>query len=300
MELPWLVKLRIALALALGIILIGILAWPLAAPPAPFGVVSIVINSISLGNAITLALLAVFVSVIAYFLTWPYGREIGVLAVPAGLAVWALRSSTVATLIQQNPTAAQRYELFSALKYESFFWLIIIAFGFGGVWLSSLITAKRPQSPQAQKKPNPIKNVYLRAVVALVASVLIAQLCISVFAQDVKGLDSRLGSVVAQPAVGQIAFAVFVSFGIAAFAVKKLLDIGYICPVAASAFVTFFVINAYATKNILQYLAERCPAVFFYSTATAVLPVQMVAFGVLGSITGYWLAVRYDYWRAHA
>jgi len=25
----------------------------------------------------------------------------------------------------------------------------------------------------------------------------------------------------------------------------------------------------------------------------------MVAFGTIGSIAGYWMAIRYDYWRKH-
>jgi hypothetical protein len=49
----------------------------------------------------------------------------------------------------------------------------------------------------------------------------------------------------------------------------------------------------------LQQLVEHYPLVFFSSTVISILPVQMVAFGVLGSITGYWLAVRYYYWRKH-
>jgi hypothetical protein len=27
--------------------------------------------------------------------------------------------------------------------------------------------------------------------------------------------------------------------------------------------------------------------------------VQMVAFGALGSVAGYWMAIRFDYWRKH-
>jgi hypothetical protein len=38
---------------------------------------------------------------------------------------------------------------------------------------------------------------------------------------------------------------------------------------------------------------------FFSNAAISILPVQMVAFGTLGSITGYWLAVRYKYRREH-
>jgi hypothetical protein len=49
----------------------------------------------------------------------------------------------------------------------------------------------------------------------------------------------------------------------------------------------------------LQQLVVRYPPAFFYSPVISILPVQMVAFGALGSIAGYWLAVRYDYWRKY-
>ncbi|MHC4635801.1 MAG: hypothetical protein ACYSYU_11425 [Planctomycetota bacterium] len=41
MELSLLMKFRICAAMGLGVVLIGILAWPLAAPLDPFGVVSV-------------------------------------------------------------------------------------------------------------------------------------------------------------------------------------------------------------------------------------------------------------------
>ncbi len=91
MELSWLMRLRIAAAAAAGIILIGLLAWPMAAPHEPFGIVSMA--AISLKNRAVLISLAFVTGLLAYFLSWPYGREIGIIAVPSGLALWAVRRS---------------------------------------------------------------------------------------------------------------------------------------------------------------------------------------------------------------
>jgi hypothetical protein len=102
---------------------------------------------------------------------------------------------------------------------------------------------------------------------------------------------------VAQPAIGQIILAVFVSFGIAAFAVKKFLGLTYIWPASASGFVTAFSINIYTKQEIFQEFAQSWPATFFPNALISVLPVQMVAFGTLGSIAGYWLAIRHSYRR---
>ena len=81
MELSLLMRLRIAAAAAVGVILIGILAWPLAASSEPFNAVRA--HDISVGGLITLVVLSFLTGLIGYFVSWPHGREIGILAVPS-------------------------------------------------------------------------------------------------------------------------------------------------------------------------------------------------------------------------
>lgn len=312
MELSWPIRLRIAASAAVGIVLIAILGWPLAAPPEPFG--AVLAGNISFGGKIILAVLAFLAGFTAYFLSWPYGREIGILAVPSGLTIWAVRSGSMAALCQQNPTAALRGAIFATLKWEPIFWLAIVAAGFGGVLLAHAIATLRSsestslRSTRWRPKHSPNKNHqkansgvsrYLNAAIALVGSALIAQFLIAILAQDVRIFDNRLGSVVSQPATGQIVFAVSVSFGLVAFVFKKFFDVSYIWPIIGSALVTGFAIGTYIGQDTLQYFVVRHPAVFFASAVISILPVQMVAFGTLGAIAGYWLAVRYDYWLKH-
>jgi len=300
-ELSWLMRLRIAAAAAIGIVLIGFLAWPLAAPE-PLGVVSVFADGIGLSDVITLAALAslaFLAGLLAYFVTWPYGREIGVLAVPSGLAIWAVRCGSIGGLMRANPSFTQRHALFAALKWEPLFWLVVLAAGFAGVLVGGKIRA-RPEQGEAKDDSTSNSSVYSNAVVALIGSALIAQLCIVVLARDVRMFDNKLGSVAAQPAVGQIVFAVCISFGLAAFVFKKFLDVSYLWPTIASGVLTFFAIITYVRQDMLEYLVRRWPAPFFPNAVISILPVQMVAFGALGSIAGYWLAVRYNYWRKHA
>lgn len=292
MELSWLIKLRIAFVAAFGAVLIGFWAWPLAAPSDPLGPMRF--SDISAGAATTLVLLAFSVGFVAYFLSWPYGREIGILAAPAGLAVWAVRAGSMAQLMQLNPTLAQRQALFAALKWEPVYWLLVVAAGFVGTLLGQK-TRPAPKATATGQRANPKSDRYLSTVisvlVAMVASALIAQFCIRILAQGL-----QMGSAIAQPAGGQIVLAVFVSFGLAAFAVKKLLSLSYIWPAIASALVTAFSINIYTKQDVFQHFAQSWPATFFPNAVISVLPVQMVAFGTLGSIAGYWLAIRYS-WR---
>jgi len=294
MELSWPIKLRIAAAAATGVVLIGILAWPMAVPSEPFGAVRT--SDLSLGGAIILVILACLAGFIAYFVSWPYGREIGILAAPAGLAVWAVRCGSMTTLIQLNPTEAQRQALLTTLKWDSIFWLAVVAAGFAGVILGQKILSS-PKPDETQEKSNSKPTKYLNAIIALVGSVFIAYFCIRIFAQDVKVIDT--GSVVAQPSIGQIVYAVLVSFGLAAFVVKKFLDVSYIWPTIATVLVTAFATNSYAKQEVLQYFVKTWPAAFFANSVISILPVQIVAFGTLGSIAGYWMGVRYSYWRQH-
>ena len=140
MELSWPTKLKITATAVVGIVLIGILAWPLAEPADPLG--AVLAGSISLVGVITLAVLALLAGFVGYFISWPYGRQIGILAVPAGLAVWALRTGNVANLIQQNPTLTQRQGLFETFKWEPIFWqtmLMTSAEDWLKIWASVLV-----------------------------------------------------------------------------------------------------------------------------------------------------------------
>ena len=298
MELSWPMKLRIAASMAAGIVLLGIIGWPLAAPSDPLGVVSLLDGGMDFGNTVILLGLGFLAGLIGYFLSWPYGADIGVLAVPSGLAVLAIRTGSMAVLIQQNPTLAQRQQVFATLKWEPILWLGIVAAGYAGVMLGKIISSK-PETVEGQEHSNSKANIYVNAAIALIGVVLIAQFFIGLFARDVRIFDSKWKLVVAQPAVGQIAFAVIVSFGIAAFVFKKFLNVSYIWPVLASALVTAFGIVTYLRHGVLQYFVARHPAAFFSHSVLSILPVQMVAFGTLGSIAGYWLAVRYSFWRKH-
>ena len=289
MELSWAMKLRIAAAAVVGMILIGILAWPATVPSESSG-------AVNLSGAATLVALALLAGFIGFFVSWPYGREIGILAVPFGLAVWAVRSGSMATLMQLNPSDTARLAVLHSLKWQPVLWLVVVAAGFAGPLLCQRLLLKPEPAGQKQgSKLNPGR--YLGPIIAVAAAAFIAYVCIGVFAQDVRLDDKPLGFVMAEPAMGQLGFAVLMSFGLAAFAVRKLLGVGYVFPIIASLFVTAFAISSYAVN--VQYMAHQWPAVFFSNAAASILPSQMVAFGTLGSVAGYWMAARYDYWRKY-
>ncbi len=289
-------KLRIAAAAAVGVVVIGVLAWPLAEPAEPFEAVRM--SNLGAGGAAILLALAFAVGLVGYFVSWPHGREIGILAVPAGLAIWAARTGNMASQIQMSPAIGQRQALLNGLKWEPIFWLAVVGVGFAGVLCGQKM---RPVAAYDQPKetPKPTPALYLNAVVALIASVLIAVLTLGRLAQDITMTNGKLGSVMAQPVTGQMIFGLIVAFGLAGFIVKHFLGAGYIWPIIASGLITPFAITTYAKYDAINHLAQNWPAVFFSNAALSILPVQMVAFGTIGAIAGYWTGIRYDFWRKH-
>jgi hypothetical protein len=286
-------------AAAVGICLIGILFWPMAKPAEPFGIVSLQnLNSLGIMEIIAISILCGFVG---FLVSWPMGREIGIMAVPFGLAFLSIRTGSLSNLMQLNSDMNSRLSIFEKLRFESFFWLLLVFVGFVGVLAAERLAGKKEQKPDDSKSAGggPLLNICQKAIAAVVGSVIIAGLGVLIFAQNVRFPDVKLGSVIVQPAVGQIVFAVILAFGIAGFLVKKFMNLSYIWPIIAAAFVTPAALIIYANTATIDYLAAQWPANFFANSIVGILPIQMVCFGSLGSIWGYWAAVRFDYWRHH-
>jgi hypothetical protein len=292
-SLTWLMRLRILAAAAVGMLLVGLAAWRAVQPAGPDGIVTFP----ALGGAVILCFLALITGFVSYFLSWPYGEKIAVLAVPVGLAVWSVRDSNIATLMQKTADAAQRYQILAQFKWTALLWLIPIAAGFAGMLLGQLI-AKGQITLSSKKSARDINlGDCANVLTALVGAGLIALFCIKILAQDIRFSDVKLDSVVAQPSSGQIIFAVAASFAIAAFVVNIFLNSSYVWPILATAAMPALCISFYAKAEIVAYLAENFPAVFFAHPAVAILPIQMVSYGTLGAIAGYWLAQTYKMWR---
>ena len=295
MELTPINKLRIAAVAALGIVVLGFLAWPLAAPADPLSPVRA--WNLSPSGTLALLVLAFGVGFVGYFIALPHGREIGILAVPFGLTIWAGRSGPMRVLMQACRQPAEREALASSLRFEPVYWLLVVAAGFAGVLLAQYLRAPDPQQagkPTTGSRPG--TSTYVTVAVALAGTVLVSNFFLGVFAQDVATSRNIAPT---QPPVGQIIFAVIAAFAVAAFLVKKFTNLSYLWPALASAFVMGFAQAFYDGAQVLRQFAETRPATSFPHSTLAILPIQLVALGTLGSILGYWLAVRYDWWRKH-
>jgi hypothetical protein len=295
MELSWVNKLRIALVAALGFTVIGILAWPMVAPADPLAPV----RSTGIGflRTITLLALAFGLGAVGYFLTWPHGREIGILTVPFGLTVWATRSGPMRVLTQAYPQPAGREILLHSLRFEPIYWLLVVAAGFAGVIAAQYLRPASGSPIIVSKARSYLKTeTVITVLVTLMVVILLSQFFLGVFARD---LPRSAATVPSQPATGQILFAGTAAFAAAAFAAKKFFGLSYIWPTVATVFVIPFAELAYCRGDTIQSFAETQPATSFPHAVLAVLPIQLVALGAIGSVIGYWTAVRYNHWRTH-
>jgi hypothetical protein len=298
---PLLTRVRVAAAMAIGAVLLGFLAWPLVKPADVMGAVTLFAGDITILDALVCIILSFLSGLVAYFACFGHGLRIAPLAAPTGLAIWAFRSGDMTSLLRVNYTLAKRQALYATLRWEGFFWLIVVAAGYFGVLTAQTLSNLKPGPPQPAKSTNSKKNKALSIATAIVATIVITQFAIGILAQDVRMSDSQIGSVVGQPHVGQIAFAVLVSFGIAAYALKKFLDVNYIFPAMAAPALIFFATTFFAAKaDVLEHMAQTWPVAFFSRAICAILPLQIVAFAAIGSIAGYRLAIKYTSWRKQA
>ncbi len=308
----WQTSIRTAAVMYVGAVLIGALCWPSIAPAEPFGIVSA--GNFDGGGIVRLLALAFLSGLFAYFIAWPVGKQIAVLAAPAGLAVWSIRSGSMANLMQANSTLDARMAILAKLRWESFFWLAVVLAGFAGVYLASKITRPKKQkdggaeeqrkifgtegfSADFKKLKAGIGNINI--LTAIFGSGVIAVLIILQLARGERFYDERLGYLIGQPDKGQITFAIITGFAGAGFAVKKFLGLSFFWSVLAVPVTAVFVSFIYASRATVEHITASWPAIFFANSMVAILPIELVSFGTLGAILGYLMAVRYEYWRQY-
>lgn len=294
----WLMRVRAIASLAVGAALLGGLGWPLVKPDLPETAVSVMACSMTIPKMLMLALLAFGSGFAAYFVSWPAGRIFAPYAAPMGMAVWAMAGGLMQQLIMDHHDAVKRAALYAALRWEGLLWLALGLAGYVGVLAAATLCGHRLTILIAQNDRNglPLAKRLPTAALALVASGVIAWLAVGFLVQDIRQPDPQLGSVLGQPGARQIAFGVFASFCLAAYAVKYLLKVAYTPVVLAAPMVSLAAMHRLLSAGQLDYLAQNWSAAYFSNAITAITPLQMVAFGTLGAITGYWMVVKFNHW----
>jgi hypothetical protein len=286
-----LTRIRTIASLLIGVTLVGWLGWPMVRPEDPLGAISLVDGRITAITILSICCLAFAAGFLSYLASWPKGSLTAPLAAPAGMAVWVFASGDMRTLLLYNSTLAQRQQVYSTLGWEGLFWLLPVLAGLLGILCGWTIQNRNKLSPVSIKSLTADGKLFWLAV-SIAATVIIAQILINIFAQDVRQADPKLGFVIGQPGKGQIAFAVFVTFLAAGLAVKYFAKTGYIVPTLCVAVVVYLAMRYAASPAILENMTRNWSVAYFARAITSILPLQMVTFGAIGAFTGYQSATK--------
>ena len=293
MELSWISKTRILLVMALGAVVIGMLNWHSIKPQDPSGLVNL--QNLSVSQGAFLLALAAALGFVGFFVAWPYGCEIGLLAAPSGLAVWGFRSASLSKTLALTPDVQARQDLFASMRFEPLYWLAVVYAGWCGVQLARKLRPN-PALPILETLPKRESPPKLSYALALVVSLVVGQFLLGVFARDI---PLNGGATLTQPPVRQLALGTFLAFGAAAFLVGHFLHLSYHWVMPALALTYILSTLSFTKTQTLTLMAETGPSLCLPSTILFALPIHIVAFGSLGAIWGHWASVRFHYWRTH-
>jgi len=286
----WLMRFRILASLAAGALLVGGVGYLFLRPQDPLGTISLFTGEITVTDAVLVIILGFAAGILATLLCWPIGHVLGPFAAPAGVGVLALCSGGIKPLLLVNSAFEQRNALYGFFRWESVFWLAVCAAGYAGTFLTTKLTHKK--AIIMDTAPREQKNQWTNILIAVVATAAIVYFTLGIFAQDIRQIDEKLGSVTGTPGNGQIAFGVFVSVGLAAFIVKRFIQIHFI-PVILGAIALYLVIlTRFIGSESLSYMVKTWPVDFFPKSIYAIIPTQFISFAILGAMTGYWIAIR--------
>ncbi len=288
---PWLMRVRILASLGTGVLVVGAAGYVMVKPEDPLGAISLFTGQISIFQAMIFVGLAFAAGGLATLVCYPIGGILGPYAAPAGVAVLALCSGGIKQLLLIKSTFEQRNELYSFFRWESVFWLAICVAGCAGTALmSKLVNAKVVVLGQSsdEKKEKQLVNI----LAAIVATMIVVYFTIGIFAQDIRQIDPKLGYVVGTPGNGQIAFGVFLSVGLAAFLIKRFLQIHFYAAVVGALLLYIGVLTKIIGSAKLEHMVTTWPIDFFPHAIYAIIPAQFVSFSAIGAMTGYWVSLR--------
>lgn len=281
----WQTRLRTLGAILAGLVLVGWLGWPLVRPEDPIGAICLVDGIVPPFNGLWLCVLGFAAGFAAYWIGYPKGLTTAPLAVPAGLAAWCFTSGDMRTLLITNSTLVERQKVYAILGWEGLFWLLPVIAGLLGVLAGWALHKKQMPELTYKKLSDDGKPLYI--LISAIASVVVVQVLISILAQDVRQQDPQLGQVVGQPGKGQVAFAVFVAFLAAGYAVKYFAKTSYIIPTLCAAIALFLAMRYAASPAVAEQMTRNWAVAYFPKAICGILPLQMVAFGALGAFTGF-------------
>jgi hypothetical protein len=310
MELPLLIKIRLAVIFGGAIVLFGLLSSRWGCPDNVAGVVTLLRSGHPILLFFWLLVLSTIITLFALSVSGRWAYALGPLAVPAGLCVWSITTAGFDRLLLENIDIAQRSGVFYQFAGEIFLWLIPVAWGyFITIFVSrrkspALPTPQPRQTSRQTALPSAADDIrrhltgfkWQSDILAIVLTCAIALILMHLLvrAGQVQFLFGGRDCVAATtPMIGQIVFGVVAAFMLATLAVKQLLNAGIWCFLCAPAIVAVISYLAAAQSSSLEPLSGMAwPFVLAKTLNATILPVQYIGLGCLAVIWGYWASVN--------
>jgi hypothetical protein len=317
MNTPLLIKIRVAVVLAIGIVIFSTVGWSFARPWDPVGDLTVLSHHQPLQMAFMVLLVALISTAVAVAVSGRWAREIAPLAVPAGLSAFSVLTGGIFALLLKHNQLSGRSSMFYHFAGESVFWFVLVIAGFILAYLSFAFfrlgpAVKNSPAPLPEVKPAFIKRFIANfnsremgtAVSALIGTCIIAAILLTLLVQSqsvkVTLLDQRVVLAACVPDPGQNIFAVFTAFLLATMLFQHLLNAPLWPFIPAPLIVAVFAYASAAHHAVQGPLAQVAPTFILPSIRIAtVLPVQYIGLGTLAVIAGYWFSMRARRIRLH-
>jgi len=291
-------KIRIAAVLAVSAVLFGWLGWRWI-NGGPLPVVASVVLAPRPGTVVLSGLLlGVLATAAGLVIGRPHGRYIAVLALPAGLAVWAWQSATMATLLARHATVEERAMLPSRLVWDVLCWAGVLVPAYLLAWLSGRAGSRAQRGKEGASDWLARPGMRAAAGVAITCAAAAVLLSLLARSEEVRGLYSNVGLLCVAPAKGQGTFAVAAAFFLGALAAHQLVR-APVAPLLAAPVVVALAVyglsGGLAGSQVGERAAQLVPVGLRLAT---ILPVQYVGVGTAGALAGYWYSVHLRHSRS--
>ena len=326
------VKIKMALALAVGGVVFGTVGWALVRPEQPGGAVTVVMGGRAAGVLLSMVALGVVVCLAGSVIGTVHGRYIGQMAIPAGLTVWAIRTGSMDSLLLSHSSVASRASMFHGLMFEVLIWLGLVLLGY---WLADRVFGLMLQGGKTGRKGSGgeievvkvfgegesatkltavkavgvdvsgggwldggLNSKWLSRVLAVAISCVIGFVLMKLLARSGEPHFNAAETITVGnvPVTKQIVFAVGAAFFLGTLAAHQLFRVKLWYYLLSPAIVALV---GYAWAGYLVNLSplEGISPHFVHASVVfaTVLPVQFLGIGSLATIGGFWYSMQMHY-----
>ena len=294
---------RYAVAIAICAYIFYSLGWALVAPTQPpcFATASLWLGAPAAGLMASVGMLVLLLGciVLSMALTHPDVPHIGLYCAGLGLAALSIRGGSIRLVASQAQVQGQTATFFTHLAVEAGLWLLIVLMAEAvSLWLFSrvfknLVWLQRhgssPETPEILQKHDPV-NPLVDITLGKADTPRDWTACLGALAATVLIGGALLTIMLRTELKGQVLFACFVSFGIAAFAAQQIFPRTATWAIWAGVPLTALIGFAMAGHSAFPYPGHVGLAL------SRGLPMDYVAAGIPGAVLGYYTGLR---WQIH-